>query len=625
MKKLIMCLCLAAAAVSVFAGGNREAEPVPAASAAKPSAAKPPPPEQKVQKPRYFEGDGGKGLTLAVLAPTGKGLDAEELYWPPLVQGSITGDFNKYSAITIIDRQNLEKILAEQTLSASGNFSEEDYIRIGELANARYILAGSITKTPSGGLIIEFAVSDLESGVRAASFPPKTITPSALENLSAVKEASADILGQLGVSLTAEGLRELTKVDDTRVINAETALSKAITAQKNGTVVEALSYYFQALNYDSSLPEAASRLSILSRDISSGNMGSDIRNDIQWRREWAARLAEAEEYYTNYTKNTPYYLVYSTKLQQGSIDYEKETVPISFEIELFPDADWLNTAEEVINLVRSGLEATGRSREWGFGGWPEKAVSKGEPFADNFKNFTVAAELMNEEGVRLGSQIIVLAGGWGSAFITAVQIFPFFNRLDMTFPSVNANLITDKITIAIVSVDGLKPDAAAKTKRFNIMPQDEYDKLPEAKSGKYYDITSMKYIEDMYVSSDGTLVGYTGKLKNIIIPPCSKSGKVIRSIGERVFADKGLISVKILNSVTSIGDWAFAMNKLTSVTIPDSVTFIGRLAFAGNNLISITIGAKVPIDGSTFDDYKFSAYYRKAGTYVYSNGKWTRK
>ncbi|MDR2343911.1 MAG: CsgG/HfaB family protein [Spirochaetaceae bacterium] len=277
MKKLIMGLCLAAAAVSVFAGRNKEAKPVPAAPAPKPSS------EQKVQKPRYFEGDGGKGLTLAVLAPTGKGLDAEERYWLPLVQGSITGDFNKYSAITIIDRQNLGKILAEQTLSASGNFSEEDYIRIGELANARYILAGSITKTPSGSLIIEFAVSDLESGVRATSFPPKTIPPPDLENLSAVKEASADILGQLGVSLTTEGLRELTKVDDTRVINAETALSKAITTQKNGTVVEALSYYFQALNYDSSL--LVPRLTVCMRSASRrpGLRSSLVPRQLRWR------------------------------------------------------------------------------------------------------------------------------------------------------------------------------------------------------------------------------------------------------------------------------------------------------------------------------------------------------
>jgi hypothetical protein len=607
MKKLIMCLCFVVNAAFVFSGGNRE--PVPVAPTAKPPAgepsaiAKPPPSAQNVQKPRYFEGDGGKGLTLAVLAPTGKGLDAEERYWLPLVQGSITGDFNKYSAITIIDRQNLEKILDEQTLSASGNFSEEDYIRIGELANARYILAGSITKTPSGSLIIEFAVSDIESGVRAASFPPKNISPAALENLSAVKEASADILGQLGVRLTAEGIRELTKVDDTRIINAETALSKAITAQKDGTVVEALSYYFQAVNYDSSLPEAASRLSVLSRNISSGNMGADIRNDIQWRREWAARLAETEEYYTNYTKNPPYYFVYSTKLRQGSIDYEKETVPISFEVELFPDATWLNTAKEVVNLVRRGLEATGRSREWGFESWPEKAVSKSAPFADNFKKFTVEAELINDEGASMGRHSMVLASGWGLGFGPSLQIFPFFNGLEMAFPAVNANLITDKITINIVSVDGLKPDAAAKSKRFNIMPRDEYDKIPEVKSEKYYDIISMNYIDDMDVSPDGALVGYKGKLKDVVIPPYGKSGKVVRSIGERAFEAKGLTSVTIPDSVTSIGDHAFYRNNLTSVTIPNSVTSIGSLAFSENKLTSVIIPNSVTSIGS----FAFSA------------------
>jgi TolB-like protein len=205
----------------------------------------------------YFTGDGGKGLTLAVLEPSGKGLSEAERYLLPLVQGSITDDFNKYSAMTIIDRQNLDKILAEQTQSMSGNYSEEEYLRIGELANARYILSGTITKTAST-YVLEVSVSDAETGVRKASYPPRPVTSLALENLSAVKEASADLLAQLGVLLTEKGKQELLAAANTASINAETALSKALTAQKNGTVVEALSYYYQAVSYDPLLAEAAS-------------------------------------------------------------------------------------------------------------------------------------------------------------------------------------------------------------------------------------------------------------------------------------------------------------------------------------------------------------------------------
>ncbi|MDR2582002.1 MAG: hypothetical protein LBC75_00800, partial [Fibromonadaceae bacterium] len=52
-------------------------------------------------------------MKLAVLEPGGKGLSKDEQWMLPLIQSSIAADFNKYSSITIIDRQNLEAIMAE--------------------------------------------------------------------------------------------------------------------------------------------------------------------------------------------------------------------------------------------------------------------------------------------------------------------------------------------------------------------------------------------------------------------------------------------------------------------------------------------------------------------------------
>jgi hypothetical protein len=43
----------------------------------------------------YFTVDGGKDIRLAVLEPAGKGLSEDDKWMLPLIQGSISGDFNK--------------------------------------------------------------------------------------------------------------------------------------------------------------------------------------------------------------------------------------------------------------------------------------------------------------------------------------------------------------------------------------------------------------------------------------------------------------------------------------------------------------------------------------------------
>jgi len=107
------------------------------------------------------------------------------------------------------------------------------------------------------------------------------------------------------------------------------------------------------------------------------------------------------------------------------------------------------------------------------------------------------------------------------------------------------------------------------------------------------------------------------------------------SIGSDAFSGNKLASITIPPSVTSIGSGAFAGNQMTSVTIPDSVVKIDYQAFYNNPLTRITLGADVSLGGRTppggdfapsFTD-DFDGYYnsgKKAGTYVYSEGRWKR-
>ncbi|MDR1174126.1 MAG: CsgG/HfaB family protein [Treponema sp.] len=91
-----------------------------------------------------FEGDGGRDIRLAVLEPEMRGADAADAWLPVYVQGLLHSAFRKYSAMTLIDRQNLSRILEEQDLAANGRFSEKDFISIGSLTNAEYFLTGTV-------------------------------------------------------------------------------------------------------------------------------------------------------------------------------------------------------------------------------------------------------------------------------------------------------------------------------------------------------------------------------------------------------------------------------------------------------------------------------------------------
>jgi uncharacterized protein (TIGR02145 family) len=412
----------------------------------------------------YFAGDGCKGMKLAVLEPEGSGLSGDEQWMLSLAQSSIAADINKYSAITIIDRQNLEAIIAEQKRSLSAMTSDEDAIAIGGLANASHILTGKITKTPNA-FMLELSITDAATGERKASHSPKPVTPDALENLSALREASADLLKQLGVSLTDRGLDELRGPVEAAQVQAQTALAHGVVAQRQGTSVAALSYYYQAAAFDPTLAEAVKRSSVMSANISGTNLGDNIRNDIVWRKNWVAQLKETEETFSRIINAAapPYTLLYSTAIETRNINYQKETADLSISLNLTANLEWFKALQRSLRAaqaVMDGLNATNRKSDWGLNWWPERGVSKTNPF-DRGKQYVIPVvfELVNQEGNVIGRQTAKLnpSFGIGSGFF--VRFTPN-SYSALTFNGVDANEISDKLTIRVASVNSTPPETA---------------------------------------------------------------------------------------------------------------------------------------------------------------------
>jgi len=437
-----------------------------------------------VAQTSYFTGDGGKGKSITILPPRGANLAKDQAYLPDLVANELVSNFRSFSAMTLFDRVSNQKQYDELL---SGIYSDKDKagLDLGHLASTEYMLVGDITKT-STGYTLHLTVNRNDNKTTAAAYSG-TVSIAELDNLVGVRRASLDLLSKMGVQLTAQAQAELAKAPTTDQVNALTTMAQGITAQRQGTEVAALSYYFQAAAFDPALAEAVSRSSILAANISSGNIGMDARNDIQWRKNWIARLEETEKWFNSYFDNyfktlppMPYTLLYTSDIEQiGEIDYRNETVTLGgIMTKLSASGEWARSAEtslqsvqKSVQAVYDGLNATGRKTVWGLDKWPQQGSFNRSPFGKQAQSFTVVIELVNSRNKVIGRQTFQTGGSYeipvplpGNG--TRIQISNGFNTVN--FANVKADDITDNLTVRIASVNGTAAETAVKNKVLQI-------------------------------------------------------------------------------------------------------------------------------------------------------------
>ena len=522
----------------------------------------------------YWTGDGGKGKSITILPPRGVGLAANQAYLPDFVANELLSNFSTFSAMTPFDRVNNQRQYDELL---SGYYADDDKaaLDLGHLASTDYMLLGTITKT-STGYALQLTINSNRDKTTAAAYSA-AVSVADLDNLTGVRKASLDLLGKMGVQLTAQARTELTSAATAGRVTAQTAMAQGMVVQRQGTEVEALSYFFQAAAFDPSLLEAANMGSVMNASIISGNMSDNARSDIQWRRDWVARLTSTETYFDNFfkTSSLPYTLFYSTAIKQGTINYQTETVTLSIEVNLHASRIWASSVERALQAVYQGLDATGRKGDWGLAKWPGTGVTSLKPFNNGNKTFAITAELVNERNKVIGRQNFNVKGDWRwNGTVTAMNISND-DMQSVTF-TVKADDITDKLTIRIAGVNGVDAQTAARN---NVLQT-------RALSGDEWSLYQRLTLNNGVL----TRANIEGTDLNI---PATIWGEPVSVIEERVFGNRGLTSVIIPDSVTHIGNEAFRGNQLYSVFIPDSVTSIGRYAFANSQLATITIGHSV--------------------------------
>jgi hypothetical protein len=590
-------------------------------------------PRQTAASP-YWTGDGGRGKSITILPPRGAGLAGNQAYLPDFVANELVSNFNTFSAMTLFDRVNNQKQYDELL---SGYYADDDKagLDLGHLVSTDYMLLGTITKT-STGYALQLTVNKNSDKTTVASYSG-AVSIAELDNLIGVRRASLDLLQKIGIQLTAQARTELTKAPTTDQVSAITAMAQGMIAQRQGnaTSVAALTYFIQAAAFDASLAEAVSRTNVVSANISTGNIGANVRNDFAWSDSWVAKLTETETFINDMLRNTnPQRSIwYSNDIreEESARDRTKRTTELRIDAVLHTHAVFPVSMQRTVQAVYDGLQTTKRTEAWKLNGWPRQGVTNNNPFNKTWGGMIqIAFEVVNEKGQVIGRQTVEMdsrytfngtrLNGPGTAFTT------------VRFIGIRAEDITDSLSIRISSINGRSPEQAGISQ---IAP------MSAAEMANNRKLTI--YNGSVRPSSNDRNLG-------AVAIPAAVWGERVISIENGAFENKRVTSVTIPEGVTTIGDKAFANNHWTSdavhyglarIIIPNSVVSIGQEAFFShwttsdssstyNNwiVIDVTIGANVKLGnnaiGAGFETFyanssKQSGIYKREYT---SSSQW---
>jgi hypothetical protein len=435
----------------------------------------------------------------------------------------------------------------------------------------------------------------------------------------------------MGVSLTQAAINELGAERSSQAINAETALARGVTAQQRGTEIAAMTYFFQATALDPSLLEAANRSQVIAANISSGNIGSDLRNDIKWREDWIAKLTEFEQFMKGFISTTvgsadnpPFELIYSTELKPGPIDYEKDegrgTTFFTIPINMKANTAWVNSvtraANEVFSEINKGLNATGRKDTWGLKDWPTKTLTNTDPYTGGRSyDFTIVFELVNENNKVIGRDTANMTRYFHfSRNNNQIVSLCFEDVYDViSFYDVKVNDLTDNLSIRVASINGAAPEAARI--QITAVNGNEF-KRRQGRTNYLYVKTRRN--RDNRDNREFTVIS---GLNPDFIENLSRSQRDHIRIGNLPVSWHEPFS--ILRDDLLPEDFAFIY--YSNITVGNGAISIGPYLFPRSRSFTnrVSIGANVSFGGNIFGLREFyDKNGKKAGVYTNSNAVW---
>jgi hypothetical protein len=419
----------------------------------------------------YFhpENDGG-GYTLAVLQPEGVNLRDRDQYLLDLIQGSVNEDFSKFSAIKLVNRRDLDLVIEQQQLSLSGDFSEDDFIKIGNLTNAPYILSGRLTAVSQREFNLVLNITELETGEVKATLSKNQLSALDIKRGVVMKGVSRGLLEQLGVELTPAGIDAMAAEAQANA-DAQAKLAQSRAAGRSGNRIAGLVNAMGAKDRDASLLEVEEQLRAANRAMSSGGLGLEIQEDYARQQSWNEQLIEFETYYRDYP---PFEIFYTPGLEQKGTNYDEGTADFEFIIGLQPSRE-LPIMEKVLRAVLNDLNKTRNREKWGFDSWPYEEI---EYKLYRERKFNVIVGLFDENDEEISRVPVVLSG---QLLLNNTNIkFDATQKFPVSMNGIKISALTGDMKVRLISINGVNAHDAEEDGFWTITPVTQA-KFPRAK------------------------------------------------------------------------------------------------------------------------------------------------
>ena len=271
--------------------------------------------EKKSEQKNLYK---GKDLVIAVTLPQTRNVGQSSTWIPQYLQDSLTGNFANYSKMTVLDRSNENLIKAEQELSESGFYTDENAVQFGQMTNAALVVVGSIQQI--GGMYeVNFRINDITTNEIKAGFNNR-YDYSDIENGMAVNEITKTLLEGLGIELSENEKTALSKVNKTEDASVQN-LAKGMTAEKSNDYITALIAYSQVEG--STKNEAQKNIhSLLQGSFDSSNIQNRVAFYKEQTEKWNVIFAQLKKYMNDNVA----YLVYDFSVMQDKINMQKNSV-----------------------------------------------------------------------------------------------------------------------------------------------------------------------------------------------------------------------------------------------------------------------------------------------------------